>query len=416
MKIKKIAVKNFKSFNDIEIEFGDFNVLIGANASGKSNIISVFQFIKNISAHGLRNAISMGGGAEYLNNFNNSKTEMSFSIIFDVNRNRLMPFKDANYGADVYELQYNFVIKFDSHGDFSVIEDEVKYEFHVIDIDEDSESPEIKYNIGAGSVKARVYNGILKFESEPDDLEIDFLKFFPFVYNGQERSKDELLLNGYDIRLSAGSFAKDMIPEGIGIYDINTIPIKNNASIAGKTYLEHDGNNLAIVLFNLLSHKEEKRKYINLLNDILPFINDVKVDRRKIDGSLLLKMKESYSSAKFSPSFILSDGTINIAALIITLFFERKALVIIEEPEKGIHPYLMRKLVSLMKDAARKKQVIVTTQNPEMIKHAGLENILLVSRDDEGFTTVSKAADVKAIQEFLNNEIGIQDLMIQNII
>ena len=42
MAIKKIKISNFKSFKNLEIELGKFNVLIGANASGKSNFIQIF--------------------------------------------------------------------------------------------------------------------------------------------------------------------------------------------------------------------------------------------------------------------------------------------------------------------------------------------------------------------------------------
>ena len=44
MTIKTIHVKNFKSFKELHVDLGKFNVLIGANASGKSNFIRVFEF------------------------------------------------------------------------------------------------------------------------------------------------------------------------------------------------------------------------------------------------------------------------------------------------------------------------------------------------------------------------------------
>ncbi|HHI30177.1 MAG TPA: DUF2813 domain-containing protein, partial [Candidatus Methanoperedenaceae archaeon] len=59
MHIKKIKVSNFKSFEEEEIELGKFNVLIGANASGKSNVINILQFLKDVVESGLDNAISM---------------------------------------------------------------------------------------------------------------------------------------------------------------------------------------------------------------------------------------------------------------------------------------------------------------------------------------------------------------------
>ena len=50
MAIKSIRVKNFKSFKDVEVHLGNFNVLIGANASGKSNFIQVIKFCATFNA------------------------------------------------------------------------------------------------------------------------------------------------------------------------------------------------------------------------------------------------------------------------------------------------------------------------------------------------------------------------------
>src|SRR5208283_1142236 len=70
MAIKTIRVKNFKSFKDVEVHLGNFNVLIGANASGKSNFIRIIEFLRDTQRHGLENAISLQGGPEYLTNLN----------------------------------------------------------------------------------------------------------------------------------------------------------------------------------------------------------------------------------------------------------------------------------------------------------------------------------------------------------
>src|SRR5512136_3218994 len=68
MTIKKIHVENFKSFSEIDVELSRFNVVIGSNAAGKSNFISAFRFLRDIARHGVVNAISLQGGAEYIRN------------------------------------------------------------------------------------------------------------------------------------------------------------------------------------------------------------------------------------------------------------------------------------------------------------------------------------------------------------
>lgn len=60
----------------------------------------------------------------------------------------------------------------------------------------------------------------------------------------------------------------------------------------------------------------------------------------------------------------------------------------------------------MLKDAARTKQIIVTTHNPEMVKHADLEDILLISRDRSGFSQVIRPGTKKEIRTFLNMRSG----------
>ena len=69
MTISKIRIANFKSFADQTVELNDFNLLVGANASGKSNFVQAFKFLHDIVTHGLEDAISLQGGVEYLRNY-----------------------------------------------------------------------------------------------------------------------------------------------------------------------------------------------------------------------------------------------------------------------------------------------------------------------------------------------------------
>lgn len=66
MRLTRVRAWNFKSFRELDIRLDGLNVVIGANASGKSNFVQLFVFIKDIVESGLENAISIQGGAQYL--------------------------------------------------------------------------------------------------------------------------------------------------------------------------------------------------------------------------------------------------------------------------------------------------------------------------------------------------------------
>lgn len=97
MAINRIRLSNFKSFKDLDVELGKFNVFVGANASGKSNFIQIFRFIRDMTNHGIDNAISMQGGIEYLRNINLGQSEeLSLEVTTDDLLMSFLPETDIN--------------------------------------------------------------------------------------------------------------------------------------------------------------------------------------------------------------------------------------------------------------------------------------------------------------------------------
>ena len=83
--LKRLKIRNFKSFADLDVELKGFNVLVGANAAGKSNFAQIFKFVKGVRG-GLADAVAMQGGAEYMLNFDGgSRMSMELEIDFPHN-------------------------------------------------------------------------------------------------------------------------------------------------------------------------------------------------------------------------------------------------------------------------------------------------------------------------------------------
>lgn len=203
----------------------------------------------------------------------------------------------------------------------------------------------------------------------------------------------------------------------ISIYDIDPRLLKKSRSMSGKRQLEADGSNLAIILTNLQKNRKKREKYLQLVQDFLPFISSFDVLPLE-DNSVITSLNETYNPKKTIPASLISDGTLNITALIIPLVFEKKPLIIIEEPERNIHPSLSNKLVELMKDVTQrfKKQIIITTHNPEIVRNTGIDNLLLVTRDKNGFSTIDKPKENSQIKAFLENNMGLGELYVNNLL
>lgn len=420
MAIKKIILTNFKSFKNLEVELGNFHLLIGANASGKSNFIQIFKFLRDIVTLGLDNAISMQGGVGYLRNLKiGSSGDFSMEVTSDNGYGFGVRTKEKNrIGITIYETIYKFTIKFKKKGSgFEIAEDKLIRKCYFMRLEEKKGKIEETENQGQGEILLSKINGKMRvdFKKTPLDIPIEKDDVIPSYLRDMEGEKlppKKLLLEQSFLFFP---FQRRNIFGDISIYDFDPKLPKKATPITGKAELEEDGSNLAILLNNIIEDKEKKRKFSNLVRDLLPFVDKVDVERFA-NKFLLFKLQECYFQDEYMPASLLSDGTINITALIIALYFGEKPLTIIEEPERNIHPYLISKVISMMKDASKKKQILVTTHNPEMVKNADLESILLVSRDKDGFSTVSKPADQEEVKTFLKNEIGIEDLYVQNLL
>jgi predicted ATPase len=201
----------------------------------------------------------------------------------------------------------------------------------------------------------------------------------------------------------------------ITFYDIDPKICKQPTKINGEKRLKENGENLAIVVKEIMKNGRDKSKFLNLIKDLLPVIQNISTEQFFDNNSIIFKIIEKYYN-EFIPAGLSSDGTNNLIASIIALYFTKSSLTLIEEPERNIHPKLISKLVQMMVEASKKKQIIITTHNPELLKHSNIEYILFISRDEKGFSTISNLSESEDVKMFLNEEIGIYDLFIDDLL
>ncbi|MYJ76590.1 MAG: AAA family ATPase [Caldilineaceae bacterium SB0670_bin_27] len=416
MTISKIRIANFKSFADETVELNDFNLLVGANASGKSNFVQAFKFLSDIAAHGLEDAISLQGGVEYLRHFGSAGDE---PLLFQVTIQGES--QEVDYGVDVgkrsdakptrqvsirmpqeiISMDYEFSLRFHKGG-YSVERDKLTL-CHDPGIPTESRRGSSAY----AKTIAENSSGKLIVNSTVPNME--HLSSF----GGEHIAERTLLFETPILYLFAGTFV-DWFKE-IGIYDIDPKRAKEIITVAGRSELETDGGNLALVLKNLLGDEDTRRSIRNLCQYNLPYLKDLKIEQLA-DRFLSIKVQETFVDGSELPAFLISDGTANIIALIVALYFqEQKRFAIFEEPERHLHPKLISGLMELFKEASSKRQILLTSHNPEVVKNAGIENLLLVSRDKSGFSRIVKPSDSQLVRTFLENELGVEELFVDKI-
>lgn len=419
MPIHQVHVENFKSFSELDIDLSRFNVVIGSNAAGKSNFISIFKFLRDIAHHGLVNAIAMQGGSEYIRN---AKIGHARDLVVRISytphqKLDLIEYKTGDttlIGIQSCESSYEFAIRFNAEGDgFVITRDCLVIGCEVSSCERKQKENTKTHTLGRGEIRVTSEMGDVKFAVHfPDGCPLTEQDIIPVFFRGVHLSEYALLLeSSYAYPLPH----VEKFFDRIAVYDIDPKLPKRGVVITGKRDLEEDASNLAVVVKTIIEDPEKRRKFSNLLHDTLPFVEDFSV-QKVMDLSLILTLRERYAKSLDLPASSMSDGTITIFALIIALYFEERPFIIIEEPVSHIHPFLVARVMAMMKESSKREQLMITTHSTEVVRHVSLEDILLVSRDTGGFSVISRPADKEEVRTFLENEIGIEELFVQNLL
>lgn len=331
LELDTITVKGFKSISEIEkLKLGAINVVIGPNGSGKSNFIGLFDFLHEIREGRLQDYVIKAGGADRVLHFGSKVTkELHIEVSFWDERNR--------YSIDLEPTDA----------------DELVPSLEKVYFWDKS-----KYPQPYGEVLARA---------------------------GKEAGISEKRSS------NVGSYVRDHL-DSWRLYHFHdtssSSPMKKTADINDNRYLRPDGSNLASFLYYLQEKHGASygliRRTVRLM---APFFEDFLLGPQKLNpDKIRLEWRHKGSDAYFDAAS-LSDGTLRFIALV-TLLLQpesyRPSVILVDEPELGLHPYAITLLASLIKQASVKTQVIISTQSPFLLDHFQPEDILVANRVDGG--------------------------------
>ncbi|WP_407454392.1 AAA family ATPase [Methanobrevibacter sp.] len=408
MKISNIEIKNFKSFKDASIDLNDFNVVIGKSASGKSNFIEAFKFLRDLYTDFEKGILSRG--QNLLQNINiKSKNPTCIKVIFkedNPSSGIKIPNKyNNNKNNWIYYTSIEYELCIDFKDNENIINEIVKLDYLIKDANDNFNSQNAIFfkNID-GEIS-------VNFENENNNISSDFFAPEQLIHIVNNTFKDEkgLLLN------SALSSVPIPWANHIKLFEFyNLDPKFSKMSLSqGSEILFEYGDNLSYFLEKILNDPTKKKEFMNLISDLLPDIKDIDVFNLD-DNRKLFRLLEKYNNEKIIGPFV-SDGTVNILALISTLYFGKGNTIFIEEPERHIHPSLFISLLEMMKEVSSKnKQIIITTHSPELLDYCDLEDICLISRDSEGFSIITKPSNNEITKQFME-ELSIGEIFLDGV-
>lgn len=358
--LESIRVRNFRSVADQKVDLRRLNLFIGGNGSGKSNLIGVFHFISRIAAKELQTYTGVVGGADKILHFGRKRSP-----------------------ALEVELQFS--------------EDD--------------------------RLLANGYRAVLVPTSD-DRLIFDEERVWFHDRTVYTKPYDELLGRGHgESQLEGESGIEGWVRHALRSYRIyhfhDTSPsarVKQTGDLNDNRLLQTDAGNLAAFLYQLKATAADHFGLIeSTIRQIAPFFAGFDLEPSTLNSDKIrLQWREKGADTLFGPE-ALSDGTLRFVCLA-TLFLQPTPppVILIDEPELGLHPAAIVLLASMLRMAAVKSQVIVATQSTSLVNQFTPEDLCVVEREEDG-GSVFRRLNAVDLSHWLDG-YGLGDLWEMNVL
>ncbi|NJL89885.1 MAG: ATP-binding protein [Coleofasciculaceae cyanobacterium SM2_1_6] len=358
--LSKLRVQHYKSLFDTEVDLEPLTVFIGPNGSGKSNIcealavLSIFlkNLVFNIDAKKVINLFTLS-----LQSVTNSKASLES--------------KFWQGKLDIILFEVTTLPSLIETNTLSKISTSINYRNQQASIDLPRH---LIHNSNKISITDDSVSNLRQFLIES--------KYF-----------DSLVEN--DLR-------------GVSIYDFSPISLVNNTPA---DFMERSGQGIAYALVDILhSNREGFDELEERFRQLVPNIKKILLPRGSVrdarnlslsprdfearQNTFSLELIDKYSEHHI-PASDISDGTLRILAFLTALYQENTpSIICFEELENGVHPWLLSKMMELLKIVStegitgKPVQVLITTHSPLLLNYVEPHQVRAVELDEEGKTQV----------------------------
>ncbi|ABD40829.1 conserved hypothetical protein [Methanospirillum hungatei JF-1] len=348
MKLKNICIKGFKSLEYVDLPLNHLTVCIGANGSGKSNLLSAFYFLHRIAEGRFSYAIAKAGGAHsLLYNGPDTTKKIEFTLTFE-------------------EFVYHAACEPSSDDNLVFIQEDIK-----------------RPQTFPGGVRE-----VSHAKNPPGYRESILIRLNYDLLDGKKIKKflsDTSVYHFHDTSDTSGARL-------IG-------PISDNFS------LKPDASNLAAYLYLIMNQYPQHFELIQeTVRLAAPFFHTFILRPTAENQEMIRLAWQEEGSDTIFQGHQMSDGLLRFTSLV-TLLMQpvelRPSIIIIDEPELGLHPVAIDILAGLMKSASAHNQVLITTQSPLLLNQFTLDEIRIIERK-HGYSTI-RTPDQEALKEWLED-------------
>lgn len=376
MRIEAIRLKNFRAFREVELrDLPSFGVFIGANGTGKSTLLSVFQFLHDAMSSNVTAALGKLGGSRGFQEVRSRGATGPIEIQLEVR---------AELGAGAPDL-----IIYDLHLDEDDGRPFITQEQLTVERGRGGDETQIPFHF------IRDRHETLTFTSDAEEAppETETLK-----------SPDVLALKALSQfqRFPAAAKLGTLI-ETWHLSDLRIGRARAEQEAGNAEQLSREGENLSLVLEHL--QKRHPKVFAEILQRLIRRIPSLERVDSKIteEGRVLLRFKDGAFEDPFLARHV-SDGTIKMLAYLVLLLDPRPhPLLCVEEPEHHLYPTLLSDLAEELRAySVRGGQVLVTTHSPDFLNAAELDEVFWLTKRD-GFTEIRRARDDAQLRAYVED-------------
>jgi predicted ATPase len=362
--ITSLRICRFKNFGDETLRIGPFTVIVGTNASGKSNIRDAFRFLHGVGrgytlAEIIGGKYGTGGQVEWAPMRGAAREIIGFGqTSFMLEVQLVMP--EGQFRRTRRTITYIIEVEPDEHqrGGFRVVQETLKRGWETIY----TSNPGGDDPVAAQEDEAHLLLRMAKTGEQrkyghripvrPDQPALSQIQDFRQIVRLHKDIAEQVL------EIFASMRFLDLVPDQM-----------RHPAFPGQTILGDNGENLPTVLQEICSDPARKSILAEWVRELTPMdVADFEFPRDPITGLVQLVIRES--SEKKISAYSASDGTLRFLAMLAALLGTNPArLYFFEEIDNGIHPSRLRLLLDLIEGQTAKSeiQVVTTTHSPDLL-------------------------------------------------
>ena len=398
--LKSVIIKDFFSFKgDVRISLNKGqNLLLGINGSGKTSFINALRLLsEGVCGNGVENLIQTwwGGYAQILNCSGRERSNnIQITYIFDAEEINKFSHSTAFHSDVFYQITIHPLGTTDYYLEEKLWTEKSQNEKRFTYLDFDN---------GRGILSKQNRDDVVTFQD---------------YSNGDISGRELVLKQINDPKQFLPIHTVKKAVESMSVYNSfdtgEASKIRRVAEYSTGNRLWKNGENLTQILNDLRNnHSLDFEKIEEELHKVNPSYKNIEINN--ITGQAYLSLREK-NLDKTIGALHISDGTLRFL-LLETVFLNpnKGTFIAIDEPERGLHPDMIRSVAEMIKSAAKDSQLIIATHSPHLLNQFDLDDVLVFEKNEENASFVKKLSDsdfsdydgdLLPGQLWLNGEIG----------